>query len=755
MRPKPHPVLVSVDHTNGSGGNAVMEPERSQSGNEAGQQSNDTKFQFRNPGSRDYTIEEMMEIRQDMIRRNILQPSAHQRKELYHSIMPHPVAIIDPGQEDRAKSSSSFANRSRVDKKQSINPSYSDMVASRNKSLGSSPNTSIASSSATWDQFSSSQSVSAQARHGGQGAMSHPQEVSVPTNLVSAAYTNWYYLDSSGVEQGPFDGVRMQEWYSGQWLQESLFIRRSQETEFYTIREFIIKVGDYLEPFLIPQFVPQVVTQVAPGLVTPESINWVYRDTNGIEQGPFDGVRMQEWYSMEWLQNSLLIRRVEEPKYYPLKDFVHEVGDFAEPFLVPQPFLSRKAFLEDTQRLHEEIAARQREALRLQELQIAALQQQQQNGWAMRTAREAQSGDVSGRKVSVPSEPEEGLGKEVMQGRSNPMLPESDTSEQSFSPPTDTEAYSGKKVNNLNIGVTEPKVKTTTTPLAPWANQTKIKPKVALSLKEIQESEVAAATRKTQPEVVNHEQQKDEVDDQAQSPSKVYGAKDSNAKPKQATRHSSSSTNYGQSTRAKVGAKGLIGADGSSKDSLLTGSAINAPGSVDDESPHHDRAVQSSFTTVSNASTEGTSKTTTISSSTTGTACHEFINWCKHSLQSLEPGVNQTELLTMLVSLPVSMPESKEIIAESIYSSSTTMDGRRFANEFITRHKQVEFDDKGQERKGGESGAVAVLLSEIIKKEGLSCGLPEGSAVEDGASKKMVNKEEDGWEVNIKKKGRT
>ncbi|CAN6656159.1 hypothetical protein TRVA0_028S01750 [Trichomonascus vanleenenianus] len=68
-----------------------------------------------------------------------------------------------------------------------------------------------------------------------------------------------------------------------------------------------------------------------------------------------------------------------------------------------------------------------------------------------------------------------------------------------------------------------------------------------------------------------------------------------------------------------------------------------------------------------------------------------FLHWCKSSIQGLNQGVNQTELLSMLLSLPPTS-DSREIIADTIYSNSTTMDGRRFADEFIKRRKESGVD---------------------------------------------------------------
>lgn len=69
-------------------------------------------------------------------------------------------------------------------------------------------------------------------------------------------------------------------------------------------------------------------------------------------------------------------------------------------------------------------------------------------------------------------------------------------------------------------------------------------------------------------------------------------------------------------------------------------------------------------------------------------ARQEFIKWCKTQLK-LKQGVNAKDVLEVLLSLPAGL-EAKEIIADTIYSYSATMDGRRFATEFISKRLECE-----------------------------------------------------------------
>lgn len=65
-----------------------------------------------------------------------------------------------------------------------------------------------------------------------------------------------------------------------------------------------------------------------------------------------------------------------------------------------------------------------------------------------------------------------------------------------------------------------------------------------------------------------------------------------------------------------------------------------------------------------------------------------FLKWCKGQMK-LNPNVSASSVLEVLFSLPAGT-ESKEIIADTIYSNSSIMDGRRFATEFIKRRIECE-----------------------------------------------------------------
>ncbi|PKI83320.1 hypothetical protein MVES_002977 [Malassezia vespertilionis] len=68
----------------------------------------------------------------------------------------------------------------------------------------------------------------------------------------------------------------------------------------------------------------------------------------------------------------------------------------------------------------------------------------------------------------------------------------------------------------------------------------------------------------------------------------------------------------------------------------------------------------------------------------------EFLHFCREQLQGLSANID--DFIDMLLSFPLnSTPDVEEIIAETVYASSSTLDGRRFAATFLKRRKEDAF----------------------------------------------------------------
>jgi len=89
----------------------------------------------------------------------------------------------------------------------------------------------------------------------------------------------------------------------------------------------------------------------------------------------------------------------------------------------------------------------------------------------------------------------------------------------------------------------------------------------------------------------------------------------------------------------------------------------------------------------------------TASTPADATPSPDFIKWTKTALTGLNvPSLD--DFITMLLTFPVDPPATEkagmlEIISDSVYEHSKTLDGRRFAQEYVTRRKADAQRPKG------------------------------------------------------------
>ena len=73
------------------------------------------------------------------------------------------------------------------------------------------------------------------------------------------------------------------------------------------------------------------------------------------------------------------------------------------------------------------------------------------------------------------------------------------------------------------------------------------------------------------------------------------------------------------------------------------------------------------------------------------------------------------EIAQMLLSFPLDPDSSTvELIAETVYGASTTVDGRRFASEFISRRKADSSSRAGSQ---GQSSQGVLSLADVVKAQ--------------------------------------
>ncbi len=133
------------------------------------------------------------------------------------------------------------------------------------------------------------------------------------------------------------------------------------------------------------------------------------------------------------------------------------------------------------------------------------------------------------------------------------------------------------------------------------------------------------------------------------------------------------------------------------------------------------------------------------------TPSHEFLKWLGDSLKGLNNSANGEhicyvinfntltsftveEIMSMLLSFPLDPdPSTLEIISDTIYANSTTLDGRRFAVEFVAKHKS---DAMARSKGANGNPAKPVSIADVVKT------VPKPSQPEWGF--KVVNKKKKG-----------
>ncbi|KAJ7022069.1 hypothetical protein C8F04DRAFT_1139338 [Mycena alexandri] len=121
------------------------------------------------------------------------------------------------------------------------------------------------------------------------------------------------------------------------------------------------------------------------------------------------------------------------------------------------------------------------------------------------------------------------------------------------------------------------------------------------------------------------------------------------------------------------------------------------------------------------------------------TASHEFVRWLNDSLKGLNNSVNVEEIMSMLLSFPLDPDVSTvELISDLIYANSTTLDGRRFAAEFVSKRKSdAAARPKGASVTGAGAGKP-VSIADVVKAQ------PKPPASSEWGGFKVVNKKKKG-----------
>lgn len=570
-----------------------------------------------------------------------------------------------------------------------------------------------------------------------------------PPQLLSPDQIQWIYKDPAGIERGPFSGRMMHDWYVGQWLQETLLIRREEETEFMLLKDLKAKIGNLTTPFLTP--LPPV------GASSSSSVN----DFQSRQDELSRQHHLQQQFASLHLQQSPGWANVANP-LAPLSPWqsmtglpqamaggLGESSVQADPVAVSAASISLSGTSTPIGSRPAEWLESQKEVKTENDSGQSA---HQQPNVISRPAKKSEPVKVDAEKKeeTCAAEPKKTVEKSVEtkvdQGKepekseqavsvAQPTAPAESTqatSQASCHPRLKLQTFAPAESPNRSVSSVSscslPASPAHTPSLAPWARKPELETKTStLSLREIQELE--AAERKKQKQASPSPVAAKAVFAKSQTPSLPSGATwatsaVTNAVPAKTLAEIQKEEEAASKKRAaaqatqvvKTGGVALVGgaeryADIAGASGLRVGSSppslsstVNSGSEISD--------VANGWTTVGASSRKpsGASapvaplrprrlvsstslKAKTVASSPSSS--EEFLQWCKLKLNGLNAGVNQTELLSMLLSLP-GTADSKEIIADTIYSNSSTMDGRHFAEEFLTRRKAADATKSGE-----------------------------------------------------------
>lgn len=675
--------------------------------------------------------------------------------------------------------------------------------------------------------------------------------------LLGPEKIEWHYIDPSGNEQGPFNGIMMQEWLTDGYLSLDLRIRRKEEGHFQTLKDFCDRVQNYAQPFKVP--LPDLTAHVArpfheekvPPVHQQPLFNQPQSNFPFLSNGPLGagGMRLNTsvnsgLFGNDWQQdpfsgglnsatgafpNSASQFGVSQPMVNPLtmplllQQQIHQQqpvllrnnsgwgletsnGGFinsnpatpagAAPVIQPTPLspwlsgvqsLSRVSspFVPTSTLPSEIIPEAPQDDHVLDKLHSSVVTGILSDGEedhgiyspektlpevAQAPAPATVPAPKTTTETAVPASAQNAAvayyATETASKQNVPEFPsvaDAVAVEPNFS--SVAKAAAAAQVAALDTDFDDPKppVVENLRPsvpshekLAPWAAASAVGAKPALSLKEIQEIE---AEKMEKQKLLQAELRREQTLATAAALAAEERAVESErvALPK--------ITGWATSSQPSTVTKTLAEIQKEEAEASAKAKAMRAAASSLNSAPTSYGSLEGSF---ANAASVPSPKTefswTTVSSkkapvkkapaavptlgtplmlrsvSANRTAAYsvnsmalkeDFLVWARASMTNLYPSVSKDDLLDIFLTLPVSGPDSGLLIAETIYSSSATMDGRRFSQEFLKKRRTVE------------------------QQIGTSDDVPWSAAIISSADK-VQTIDEDGWSTNVKtkKKGR-
>ncbi|VEU23944.1 DEKNAAC105174 [Brettanomyces naardenensis] len=536
--------------------------------------------------------------------------------------------------------------------------------------------------------------------------------------LLDPSQIHWYYLDPQGNQQGPFDGVTMQQWYTQKYLAPDLQIRREGHSTYKTLGEFVSFIGEYQYPFSVPLPAINLPLPAAPASDFPgfssnflgngsssstpttsqQPAGWPVGGTDFLNgdlysQSPFIQKEVNLFAGKEAKEETkeeVKEEAKEEPKEEhreEVKEEVEEVKEQAEekfeepaeplpeplesaappPSSKPKPqhvqphVVKTSDSAKPAKKGSKTVIAPWAGATTHSSVPVKSLAEIQ------REEQEKKRRDDEERK-RVEEQDAQLASKLALEEGGNIDGDESD----------DLSAYFLRKKDSSSASL--PTTSTWGTSGAGNSSRQPVK-----SLEEIQNEEKERALAKERAEAAAYRQR---------SIASAIATKKQNFASSIAASNVAGESAWTIVTSKKVKSVTPVAAASSHKHPTSTLSpAVLRSVSAGTSRPSVPAALSgNSWKTVGTAvSPTAPAKPVAVSAPSTGdySAAKQFLSWCRDQLRGLSKAVNKEDVLSIMLQLPAGS-ESREIIADTIYSNSSTMDGRVFASEFNKRRSKVE-----------------------------------------------------------------
>ncbi|AOA62697.1 Hypothetical protein PAS_chr2-1_0432 [Komagataella phaffii GS115] len=554
---------------------------------------------------------------------------------------------------------------------------------------------------------------------------------SVPPTL-EPSQIQWIYLDAQGQEQGPFDGLMMQGWFEANYLTPELRLRRKEESSFRTLAELVQSLGDFRYPFL--KRLPPI-TQSTDPIFFPnhaEVPQWGANSSNSKSSSP--------WISHQNLSMDYGGQRLNSPStFLPQFDLTSQIRA-ATPLSAPivsTPDFSAEILGASTAPLGEsnqkELSAtltKEAEPENIDDFPIKSISfddEPSQGSTPVSTAKDEPepskpatiSSVFASSSVTVPtSAPAPAPVPAPTTVRTLPSLREIQQEEltkaklrRQAEEARLQESLRLQRLKEQEKSKNEVSTSQKASDIAPWANTKVSGP--PLSLRQIQELEAKQLQERKKKQLNNVQNQPiaQRLSEGAAStslPASATWAKTPVAPvlatkslteiqkeqaEAQAQRLQSQALKNNAVSFANVASSSSTPVEPEDGWTVISKKVVAKPkpsaaavaGALAPKQP----LAPSALRALSAQGTVGTTANTATRSSQSAPPSRQFLDWCRSQLVQLNKSVNKEDLLSILLQLSGGS-ESQEIIADTIYSNSSIMDGRRFASEFLKRKQVVE-----------------------------------------------------------------